>query len=366
MGFKTGIVGLPNVGKSTLFNALTRTSSAQTANFPFCTIDPNVGEVPVPDGRLQKLSKIASSKVVIPTKMTFVDIAGLVRGASRGEGLGNKFLANIRECDAIIHVLRCFRDSEVTHVSGKVDPIADADIIETELLLADLEKVEKKIISIEKKANSGDKDLKKSLGVYQKILKGISDGVPARAITFEEEDISIVNALQLLTFKPILYVCNVSENSAAHGNEFSSKVQELVNLRNAKMVIISAVIEEEISKLEDYNDARLFLEDLGLEEPGLNRIINSGYNLLNLQTFFTVGPKEARAWTIPKGALAPEAAGRIHSDFEKGFIRAEIISYEDYIKYEGEQGAKEAGKMKIEGKSYLVHEGDIIHVLFNL
>ena len=259
MGFKTGIVGLPNVGKSTLFNALTRTSSAQTANFPFCTIDPNVGEVPVPDGRLQKLSKIASSKVVIPTKMTFVDIAGLVRGASRGEGLGNKFLANIRECDAIIHVLRCFRDSEVTHVSGKVDPIADADIIETELLLADLEKVEKKIISIEKKANSGDKDLKKSLGVYQKILKGISDGVPARAITFEEEDISIVNALQLLTFKPILYVCNVSENSAAHGNEFSSKVQELVNLRNAKMVIISAVIEEEISRVNFFIISNYFI-----------------------------------------------------------------------------------------------------------
>ena len=366
MGFKTGIVGLPNVGKSTLFNALTRTSSAQTANFPFCTIDPNVGEVPVPDRRLQELSKIASSKIIIPTKMTFVDIAGLVRGASRGEGLGNKFLANIRECDAIIHVLRCFQSSEVTHVSGKVDPISDADIIETELLLADLETVQKRITSIAKKANSGDKESKKALIVFEKIMKAISDGIPARAIKHEEEDIHIVNTLQLLTAKPILYVCNVSESAAAKGNKFSIEVEELVNSRKAKMVIISAVIEEEISKLEDPEDARLFLEDLGLEEPGLNRIISSGYNLLNLQTFFTVGPNETRAWTIPNGALAPQAAGKIHSDFEKGFIRAEIISYADYVKHNGEQGAKEAGKMKIEGKSYSVQEGDIIHVLFNL
>ena len=366
MGFRTGIVGLPNVGKSTLFNALTRTSSAQTANFPFCTIDPNVGEVPVPDNRLQELSKIASSKVIIPAKMTFVDIAGLVKGASQGEGLGNKFLANIRECDAIIHVLRCFQDSKITHVSNKVDPIADADIIETELLLSDLETVERKIISIERKANSGDKELKHSLVVFQRIVEAFSNGFPARAIEFDEQEISLITPLQLLTAKPILYVCNVDESAAASGNKFSRAVEELANSKNAKAVIISAVIEEEISGLEDPEDAKLFLSDLGLDEPGLNRVISTGYNLLNLNTFFTVGPKEARAWTIPEGSLAPHAAGKIHTDFEKGFIRAEIITYEDYTEFGGEQGAKEAGKMKIEGKSYVVKEGDIIHVLFNL
>ena len=337
MGFKTGIVGLPNVG-----------------------------EVPVSDIRLQELSKIACSKVIIPTKMTFVDIAGLVKGASRGEGLGNKFLANIRECDAIIHVLRCFQDTEVTHVSGKIDPISDADTIETELLLADLETLEKKINVIEKKSNSGDKEAKNTLVVLQRIIRDLSDGVPVREIDLEEEEKSLINSLQLLTAKPILYVCNVEESAAAMGNQFSEKVEELANSRKASTVIISAVIEEEISKLEDPEDASLFLTDMGLKEPGLNRVIGAGYALLNLQTFFTVGPKEARAWTIPKDASAPEAAGKIHSDFEKGFIRAEIISYEDYIKYGGEQGAKEAGKMKIEGKSYVIKEGDIMHVLFNL
>ena len=366
MGFKTGIIGLPNVGKSTLFNALTKTSSAQTANFPFCTIDPNTGEVAVPDQKLEKLAKIASSKIIIPTKMTFVDIAGLVKGASRGEGLGNKFLANIRECDAIIQVLRCFKDDNITHVSGKIDPVNDAEIIETELLLSDIESIEKKIFSLKKKASSGDAIAKKELQILERMLTNLSDGIPARAMDLDKDDYIIIKSLQLLTLKPILYVCNVEENSASTGNIYSSKVEDLAKSKNAKCLIISAVIEEEISKLENPSDAILFLNDLGLDEPGLNKIIKVGYRLLKLITFYTVGPKEAHAWTIPEGSSAPKAAGKIHSDFENGFIRAEIISYDDYINCGGEQASKESGKMRVEGKTYIVNDSDIINVLFNV
>ena len=366
MGFKTGIIGLPNVGKSTLFNALTKTSSAQTANFPFCTIDPNTGEVAVPDQKLEKLAKIASSKIIIPTKMTFVDIAGLVKGASRGEGLGNKFLANIRECDAIIQVLRCFKDDNITHVSGKIDPVNDAEIIETELLLSDIESIEKKIFSLKKKASSGDAIAKKELQILERMLTNLSDGIPARAMDLDKDDYIIIKSLQLLTLKPILYVCNVEENSASTGNMYSSKVEDLAKSKNAKCLIISAVIEEEISKLENPSDAILFLNDLGLDEPGLNKIIKVGYRLLKLITFYTVGPKEAHAWTIPEGSSAPKAAGKIHSDFENGFIRAEIISYDDYINCGGEQASKESGKMRVEGKTYIVNDSDIINVLFNV
>ena len=366
MGFKTGIVGLPNVGKSTLFNALTKTSGAQIANFPFCTIDPNTGEVAVPDQRLEQLAKIASSKIIIPTKMTFVDIAGLVKGASKGEGLGNKFLANIRECDAIIHVLRCFDDDEITHVSGRVDPINDTEIIETELLLSDIQSVEKKIGVIQKKANSGDKVAKSELNIFEQLLVNLNEGIPARAIGLDNEGLLMLQSLQLLTLKPILYVCNVEEESASEGNIYSRQIGEFAKSKNAKSVVISAVIEEEISKLENPDDARLFLNDLGLLEPGLNRIINIGYSMLNLITFYTVGPKEAHAWTISEGSFAPEAAGKIHTDLEQGFIRAEIISYDDYVNCGGEQEAKESGKMRVEGKSYIVKDRDIIHILFNI
>ena len=364
MGFRMGIVGLPNVGKSTLFNALTRTAAAQAANFPFCTIEPNVGEVAVPDARLEKLAAIAGSKQIIPTRMTFVDIAGLVRGASKGEGLGNQFLANIRECDAIAHVLRCFEDGDITHVEGRIDPVADAETIETELMLADLETIERRRANLARKLKGGDKeslDQDRLLALAQKALE---DGKPARTITVAEDDQKQWRMLQLLTAKPVLYVCNVEESSAATGNSQSARVAEMAAKQGAGAVVISARIEEELAQLPE-DEAAMFLEEMGLHEAGLDRLIRAGYELLGLQTYFTVGPKEARAWTIQKGTLAPQAAGVIHGDFEKGFIRAETIAYEDYVAGNGEAGAKEAGKFRVEGKTYEVKDGDVLHFLFN-
>ena len=364
MGFKMGIVGLPNVGKLTLFHALTKTATAQAANFPFCTIEPNIGEVSVPDERLVKLAKIAASQNVIPARMTFVDIAGLVKGASKGEGLGNQFLGNIREVDAVAHVLRCFEDSDVTHVEGRVDPLADADTIETELMLADIESIEKRLQNLSRKVRGGDKEAVQQERLLQSALKQLEQGMPARSVSVEDEDQKAWQMLQLLTAKPILYVCNVEENSAATGNSHSSKVAEMASSQNAGVVIISAQIEEEISQLES-DEAQMFLEEMNLSEAGLDRLIRAGYDLLNLETYFTAGPKESRAWTIKKGTKAPVAAGVIHGDFERGFIRAETISYKDYISFEGESGAKEAGKMRIEGKAYVVEDGDVMHFLFN-
>ena len=364
MGFKTGIVGLPNVGKSTLFNALTRTAAAQAANFPFCTIEPNVGEVSVPDARLDKLAEIAKSKQVIPARMTFVDIAGLVKGASQGEGLGNQFLANIREVDAIAHVLRCFKDGDVTHVEGRVDPIADAETIETELMLADLESIEKRLQGIVRKVRGGDKEAL----LQERLLKAAQDvleaGKPARTVEVSDEDRKAWIGLQLLTQKPVLYVCNVDEGEAAEGNAHSARVAEMAAAEGAASVVISAKIEEEISQL-DPEEAEMFLEELGLDEAGLDRMIRAGYDLLHLQTYFTAGPKEARAWTIPTGTKAPQAAGAIHGDFERGFIRAETIAYDDYVALGGEQPSKDAGKMRAEGKGYVVKDGDVLHFLFN-
>lgn len=364
MGFKTGIVGLPNVGKSTLFNALTRTAAAQAANFPFCTIEPNVGEVAVPDARLDKLAEIAKSKQIIPTRMTFVDIAGLVKGASKGEGLGNQFLANIRECDAIAHVVRCFEDGDVTHVEGRVDPVADAQVIETELMLADLESIEKRLQNIVRKVRGGDKEAVLQERLLKAALAALEDGKPARSVVVDAEDRKAWNMLQLLTTKPILYVCNVGEDEAATGNAHSKAVEEMAATQGAGVVVISAQIEEEIAQL-DADEAAMFLEEMGLEEAGLDRLIRAGHDLLDLQTYFTVGPKEARAWTIKKGTLAPQAAGVIHGDFERGFIRAETIGYDDYVNLGGEQAAKEAGKMRAEGKGYVVKDGDVLHFLFN-
>ncbi len=364
MGFKTGIVGLPNVGKSTLFNALTRTAAAQAANFPFCTIEPNVGEVAVPDSRLDKLAAIAGSKQVIPTRMTFVDIAGLVKGASKGEGLGNQFLANIRECDAIAHVLRCFEDGDVTHVDGRVNPVEDAETIETELMLADMESIEKRLQGLLRKVRGGDKDAMQQERLLRAALAALEDGKPARTVEIDAEDRKAWDLLQLLTTKSILFVCNVSEEEAASGNAHSEAVAKMAAEQGAACVVISAKIEEEISQL-DPEEAEMFLTELGLEEAGLDRLIRTGHELLNLQTYFTVGPKEARAWTIHKGDLAPKAAGVIHGDFERGFIRAETIAYDDFIANNGESGAKEAGKMRIEGKTYVVKDGDVLHFLFN-
>ncbi|SIN76116.1 redox-regulated ATPase YchF [Vannielia litorea] len=362
MGFKTGIVGLPNVGKSTLFNALTRTAAAQAANFPFCTIEPNVGEVAVPDARLEKLAAIAGSRQIIPTRMTFVDIAGLVKGASKGEGLGNQFLANIRECDAIAHVLRCFEDGDVTHVEGRVDPVADAETIETELMLADLESIEKRRANLVRKLKGNDNDAAQQDRLLAEAQAALEAGRPARSVEVSEEDSRAWRQLQLLTTKPILYVCNVAEDEAAKGNAHAEAVAKMAEAQGAASVVISAKIEEEISQL-DAEEAEMFLEELGLKEAGLDRLIKAGYDLLHLQTYFTVGPKEARAWTIPQGTSAPRAAGVIHGDFEKGFIRAETIAYDDYIAGNGEQGAKEAGKMRAEGKGYVVQDGDVLHFL---
>jgi GTP-binding protein YchF len=364
MGFKTGIVGLPNVGKSTLFNALTKTAAAQAANFPFCTIEPNVGEVAVPDARLDKLAAIAKSKQIIPTRMTFVDIAGLVKGASKGEGLGNQFLANIRECDAIAHVLRCFEDGDVTHVEGRVDPVADAQTIETELMLADLESVEKRLQNVSRKVKGGDKDAVQQERLLKAAAEALEHGRPARSVKIAEDDAKAWRLLQLLTSKPVLYVCNVAEAEAATGNAHTARVAEMAAEQGAAVVVISARIEEELAQL-DPEEAQMFLSEMGLEEAGLDRLIRAGYRLLGLQTYFTVGPKEARAWTIGAGTLAPQAAGVIHGDFERGFIRAETIAYDDYVALGGEQGAKDAGKMRVEGKTYEVKDGDVLHFLFN-
>ena len=364
MGFKMGIVGMPNVGKSTLFNALTRTAAAQAANFPFCTIEPNVGEVAVPDARLDKLAEIGKSKQVIPTRMTFVDIAGLVKGASKGEGLGNQFLANIRETDAIAHVLRCFEDGDVTHVDGRVDPVADAEVIETELMLADLESIEKRRAGLVRKLKGNDKEAVAQDRLLAQAQAMLDEGKPARLVEVSDEDAKVWKNLQLLTTKPILYVCNVDEGSAAEGNAHSAAVAAMAEEQGAASVVISAQIEEEISQL-DAEEAAMFLEEMGLEEAGLDRLIRAGYDLLHLQTYFTVGPKEARAWTIRRGTLAPQAAGVIHGDFEKGFIRAETIAYDDFVALGGEQGAKDSGKMRSEGKGYLVKDGDVLHFLFN-
>ncbi|GGB97745.1 ribosome-binding ATPase YchF [Novosphingobium endophyticum] len=366
MGFRCGIVGLPNVGKSTLFNALTETQAAQAANYPFCTIEPNVGQVGVPDPRLDKLAAIAGSAKIIPTQLSFVDIAGLVRGASKGEGLGNQFLGNIREVDAIVHVLRCFENDDIQHVENKVDPIADAETVETELLLADLESLEKRVPAAQKKATGGDKEAKIAASVLGQALELLREGKPARLTEpRDDEEARIFAQAQLLTAKPVLYVCNVEEESAAEGNEFSKRVFEKAAAENATAVIVSAAIEAELVGM-DSEDRMVFLEEMGLHETGLARIIRAGYELLDLLTFFTVGPKEARAWTVHKGAKAPEAAGEIHSDMQRGFIRAETIAYDDFVTLGGESGAKEAGKLRQEGKEYVVHDGDVMHFKFNV
>ena len=366
MGFKCGIVGMPNVGKSTLFNALTQTAAAQAANYPFCTIEPNVGEVAVPDPRLDKLAKLAESEQVVPTRLSFVDIAGLVKGASKGEGLGNQFLANIREVDAIAHVVRCFKDDDVTHVEGRIDPTADIETIETELMLADLDSLEKRIDNLEKKAKGqGEeaKEAKETLELIKAALKLLRDGKPARLVERKPEEETMFHQLGLLTSLPVLYVCNVEEVSAAAGNALSQKVEARAKAEGAGCVVISAKIESEIAALPA-DEREHFLADLGLHETGLDRLIRAGYDLLHLVTYFTAGPKEARAWTITRGTKGPQAAGVIHTDFQRGFIRAETISYDDYVRYGGEAGARDAGRLRLEGKEYVVADGDVMHFRF--
>ena len=363
MGFKCGIVGLPNVGKSTLFNALTQTAAAQAANYPFCTIEPNVGDVAVPDPRLATLADIAGSKEIIPTRLSFVDIAGLVRGASKGEGLGNQFLANIRECDAIAHVVRCFEDGDITHVEGRIDPLSDIATIETELMLADLESLERRVAQMEKKAKGGDREAKELLALAERSFGELKEGRPARAVGVGRDERRLFQSLGLLSSKPVLYVCNVDEGSADRGNACSDRVGEQAAKEGAAAVVVSAKIESEIALLPQA-EQEAYLEVIGLTEPGLSRVIRAGYELLHLVTFFTAGPKEARAWTIEQGTRAPQAAGVIHTDFEKGFIRVETIAYGDYVANGGEAGAREAGKFRLEGKDYVVADGDVMHFRF--
>jgi ribosome-binding ATPase len=363
MGFKCGIVGLPNVGKSTLFNALTETAAAQAANYPFCTIEPNVGEVAVPDPRLETLAKLAKSAEIVPTRLTFVDIAGLVRGASKGEGLGNQFLANIREVDAIAHVVRCFEDDDITHVENRIDPIADIETIETELMLADLDSLERRVDALEKKAKGNDKEAKETLDLVSRALVLLREGKPARMVARKAEEERLFHSLGLLTSMPVLYVCNVEEASAATGNDFSRRVEERAKAEGAASVVISAKIEAEIAVLSREERAE-YLAAVGLKEPGLDRLIRAGYALLDLVTYFTAGPKETRAWTVTRGTRAPQAAGVIHTDFERGFIRAETISYADYVTFGGEAGTRDAGKMRLEGKDYVVADGDVMHFRF--
>ena len=366
MGFNCGIVGLPNVGKSTLFNALTETAAAEAANYPFCTIEPNTGRVAVPDPRLDALASLAGSANVIPTQLEFVDIAGLVRGASKGEGLGNQFLANIREVDAIAHVLRCFDDSEITHVDGSVDPLRDAATVETELMLADIDSLERRMAALVKKTRGGDADAKRDLAMMEKLFAGLSDGVPARRVAgLSDDETRRLPQMQLLSAKPVLYVCNVAESDAATGNDHSQAVAAYAEKDGAAHVVVSAAIEAEITQL-DADDKAEFLAELGLDEAGLARLIRAGYGLLDLLTFFTAGPKEARAWTVAAGSSAPEAAGAIHTDFQRGFIRAETISFDDYLACKGESGARDAGKLRIEGADYKVVDGDVFHFRFNV